>query len=105
MMQGFQALNSKQKSQIYYKYYNNSKNFMIGIETDNSEDEILLWKTNQTEVNSAKFNKILSSIELFSQMPSIKISKIDKFQMPVIDVDYSRRYSDLAKLRFSNPGF
>jgi len=27
---------------------------MIGVETDNENDEILMWKTNQTGINDAK---------------------------------------------------
>ena len=52
---GFEARKSKQKRQIYYKYYNNTNDFMIGIKTQSQTDEILLWKTNQTGLNNAKF--------------------------------------------------
>ncbi len=88
----FEALNSKQKRQVYYKYYNHSKDFMIGIRTDNNIDEALFWKTNQTEVNSMKFSKILQTIDFYYQMPSLNLRSFDKFRMPVLDYEFERKY-------------
>ncbi len=66
---------------------------------------MLLWKTNQTVVNSAKFTKIMEMIDFYNQMPSNNISSLDKFGMPVIDVDYKRDYQQLKNLAFSNKDF
>lgn len=88
----FEALNSKQKRQVYYKYYNNSKDFMIGIRTDNGNDEALFWKTNQTGINTMKFSKILQTIDFYYQMPSTNLRSIDKFRMPVVDYEFERKY-------------
>lgn len=51
---GFVAVSNKQKKQLYYKYYNSRKDFMIGIETKNPTDEIILWKTNMTDMKNMK---------------------------------------------------
>jgi len=51
---GFQAIGTKQKKQIYYKYYNSMNDFMVGIETKSPNDEIILWKTNMTEIKTMK---------------------------------------------------
>lgn len=64
-----------------------------------------MWKTNNTGVNGAKFEKILSMIEYLNALPSTRINKIDKFQMPNINLDYDRDYDDLARLKFTNPGY
>jgi hypothetical protein len=85
---GFEASSSKLKNQVYYKYFNNTEDFMIGLETNSPNDEILLWKTNQTGVKEAKIEKILSIIEFYNSLPSTKLTRDDKFMMPVVDVDY-----------------
>ena len=51
---GFQAMGTKQKKQIYYKYYNSMNDFMIGIETKSPNDEIILWKTDKPEMKTMK---------------------------------------------------
>jgi hypothetical protein len=61
---------------------------MIGLETNSPNDEILLWKTNQTGVKEAKLEKILSMIKFYSSLPSTKLTQSDQFMMPVVDVDY-----------------
>ncbi len=48
----FTATNSKQRKQLYFKYYNNSNEFLMGIDTTNPNDEILILKTNRTEMKS-----------------------------------------------------
>lgn len=41
---------------------------MIGLETVSPNDEILLWKTNQTGVNDAKFDKIMNMIMFYNSL-------------------------------------
>jgi hypothetical protein len=48
----FTATNSKQRKQLYFKYYNNSNEFLMGIDTTNPNDEILILKTNRTEIKN-----------------------------------------------------
>jgi hypothetical protein len=48
----FNATNSKQRNQLYFKYYNNHEDFLMGIETANPNEEILILKTNRTEIKN-----------------------------------------------------
>lgn len=47
-VEGFTSLTAKQRKQLYYKYYNNYNDFLMGIQTANEDEEILLLKTNRT---------------------------------------------------------
>jgi hypothetical protein len=38
---GFEARTAKQKRQLYYKYYNGDNDFLMGIESKNSNEELL----------------------------------------------------------------
>lgn len=58
-VEAFSAKNSKQKKQIYYKYYNNTDEFLMGIETTNPVDEVLFLKTNRTEIKNFRMEKVL----------------------------------------------
>jgi hypothetical protein len=104
-VEGFEASTSKLKNQVYYKYYNNTKDFMIGLETNSPNDEILLWRTNQTGVNDAKFDKIIQMINFYNSIPSTKLTKLDRFSMPAVDVEYDRTYKEMLKAIFTNLGF
>ncbi len=44
-------------------------------------------------------------IEFYNSMPSLPLARIDKFSMPVIDIEYDRTYSDMLKMRFANLGY
>lgn len=87
-VRAFQTMYSKQRKQLYYKYYNNTNDFMIAIKTRNHNDEIFLWKTNNTDFNNMKLDKFMKIFNMFYQMPSKSLAKMDKFIMPVIDLDY-----------------
>lgn len=56
---------SKQRKQLYYKYYNNTNDFMIAIKTRNHNDEIFLWKTNNTDFNNMKLDKFMKIFNMF----------------------------------------
>ena len=70
-----------------------------------ANDEILLWRTNQTGVNDAKFEKIIQMINFYNSIPSTKLTKLDRFSMPAVDVEYDRTYKEMLKAIFTNPGF
>ena len=38
-------------------------------------------------------------------MPSLPLARIDKFSMPVIDVEYDRTYKEMLNMYFANPGY
>ena len=44
-------------------------------------------------------------IEFYNSLPNTKIKSTDKFMMPVIDLDYERKYSEMKSLQFSNPNY
>ena len=58
-VEAFGATNSKQRNQLYTKYYNNSNEFLMGIKTTNPDDEILILKTNKTEIKNFRMEKVL----------------------------------------------
>ncbi len=33
------------------------------------------------------------------------MARIDKFTMPVVDVEYDRTFKEMLQMRFSNPGY
>ncbi len=101
----FQSTGSKHRSQLYYKYYNNSKDFMMGIKINNDVDEMLMWKTNRTEINTMKIDKVIQAFDMFYNLPNLKFSRIDKFAMPVVDLDYTRSYKELIGLNLANIGY
>lgn len=101
---GFTAITTKQKKQIYYKYYNNSNDFMIGIDIQGEHDEIILWRTNMTGVNSYGIDKLLRMFNMLYNLPSNRLAVIDQFKMPLVDLDMTRSYKDLLDLVFTNPG-
>lgn len=78
---------------------------MVGLETSSPNDEILLWRTNQTGLNDAKIDKIIDMINFYDSLPSIKLTNMDRFSMPALDVEYDRTYKEMLKARFTNPGF
>lgn len=43
--------------------------------------------------------------DMFYKLESQRLAKVDKFIMPVIDLDYSRSYKDLLEAQFANDGF
>ena len=43
---------------------------MIGIETKNPTDEIILWKTNMTDMKNMKIEKVLHMFNMFYNLPS-----------------------------------
>lgn len=103
-MSGFNAMSLKQKKQIYYKYYNNSNDFMIGIDTQGGKDEIILWKTNLTGVNSFGIDKLLRLFYMLYRLPNNRLARVDQFKMPVVNLDMTRLYKDLLDLKFKNEG-
>ena len=44
-------------------------------------------------------------IEFYNSMPSLPLARIDKFSMPVIDVEYDRTYKEMINMYFANPGY
>lgn len=75
---------------------------MIGIQTKSPNDEIILWKTNMTDMRDVKIQKVLQMFNLFYELPSKTLNSWDQFRMPVIDLDLTRSYKDLLDLRFAN---
>jgi len=104
-VRAFQAQDSKQKKQLYYKYYNNRNDFMMAIQIKNQNDEIFLWKTNITEFKNIKIDKFMQMFNMYYKLESQPVSMIDKFIMPVVDLDYTRSYKDLLEIKFANEGF
>lgn len=104
-VRSFQAQNTKQRKQLYYKYYNNTNDFMIAIKTKNENDEIFLWKTNRTEFKDMKLDKFMQMFNMFYRLESHHLSRVDKFIMPVVDLDYTRSYKNLLEIQFANEGF
>ncbi len=47
----------------------------------------------------------MQMFNMFANFPSKKLSVIDKFRMPVIDLDYTRSYKEMLNLKFANDGF
>lgn len=75
---------------------------MIGIETINMNDEIILWKTNMTDMKTVKIEKVLGLFNMFYNLPSQRINSWDKFRMPVVDLDLKRSYQEMLQLRFAD---
>lgn len=75
---------------------------MVGIETKSENDEILLWKTNMTNMSNIKIQKVIQIFNMFYSLPSKKINNWDEFSMPVVDLDLKRTYSELLKLKFAD---
>jgi len=67
-VRSFQSQNAKQRKQLYYKYYNNTNDFMIAIRTKNENDEIFLWKTNITEFKNMKVDKFMQMFNMFYKL-------------------------------------
>lgn len=44
-------------------------------------------------------------IEFYNSMPSLPLARIDKFMMPVVNIEYDRTYKELIKMRFANKGY
>ncbi len=61
-----------------------------------------MWKTNNSDVKNSRMEKIVEMLNLFYKMPNNYISSQDKFMMPVINLDYTRNYKDLQRIKFSN---
>lgn len=64
----------------------------MGMETTNPNDEILILKTNRTEIMNFTMEKVLQIIELYSKLPKTRLKKYDVFKMPVLSFDYKRTY-------------
>lgn len=78
---------------------------MIAIKTKNENDEIFLWKTNRTEFKDMKLDKFMQMFNMFYRLESHHLSRVDKFIMPVVDLDYTRSYKNLLEIQFANEGF
>ena len=50
-------------------------------------------------------DKFMQIFDMFYKLESQRLAKVDKFIMPVIDLDYSRSYKDLLEVQFANDGF
>ena len=44
-------------------------------------------------------------IDFYNSMPNTPMARIDKFTMPVIDLEYDRTYQEMLKMHFANPGY
>lgn len=75
---------------------------MIGIQTQSPNDEILLWKTNIKEINEMRIQKFLQMFNMLYRQESKHLDVLDKFIMPVIELDYSRNYKEMVDLEFTN---
>lgn len=78
---------------------------MMAIQIKNQNDEIFLWKTNITEFKNIKIDKFMQMFNMYYKLESQPVSMIDKFIMPVVDLDYTRSYKDLLEIKFANEGF
>ena len=52
-----------------------------------------------------KLDKFMQMFNMFYRLESKPLSRVDKFIMPVIDLDYTRSYKDLLEIQFTNEGF
>lgn len=75
---------------------------MIAIRTKNENDEIFLWKTNISDFKNMKLDKFMQMFNMFYKLESQNLSRVDKFIMPVVDLDYTRSYKDLLDIKFAN---
>lgn len=49
-----------------------------------------------------KFDKFMQIFDMFYKLESKPLARVDKFIMPVIDLDYTRSYKDLLDIKFAN---
>jgi hypothetical protein len=49
-----------------------------------------------------KMDKVLKMFYMFYGLPSQPLARIDKFKMPVVNLNLKRSYKDLLKLRFAD---
>lgn len=75
----------------------------MGIQTANKNDEILLLKTNLTEFQNIKMEKLQKWIEMYGLLPNKRFKSIDEFRMPNLNFDFMRRIDEMRGLSFTNP--
>lgn len=74
----------------------------MGIETANNNDQILLLKTNLTQFQNIRIEKIEKWIEMYSKLPNKKLRYFDEFKMPVLNFEYLRELNEMNGLFFNN---
>jgi hypothetical protein len=84
--------------QVYYKYYNAHNDFLLGLNTKNPNEEILLLKSPYEEMKNMKVSKVLELVHLYDKIPKNKLKSYDQFAMPDLKFDYVRTYQELINV-------
>ena len=56
-------------------------------------------------MNSMKISKVLGIVDMYETQPNLKFNNNDKFQMPVIEFDYTRNFYEMLMKKLTNSGF
>lgn len=98
---GFHAANFEQKKNIRIHEYKNENKFIISIQLKNDSEQLIFAKG----YNISNPNKILLRIKEIEYDDYEPIREQDIFEMPDIDLNYHRDYTEMIGKSFANKGF